>query len=528
MKKLFTSFLVLTFICGVARAQMMYQPYSYQFYQKLNASVYATDNYEHTSLKPFLLTKTGITRPLYDSLLQLNVDNSKKSWLDHLLFSGHLAAVNTKEYTFSLDYLTDLQLGRDLEQPKTIDLNTRGYQLYGTIGNNFFFYTSGYENQGRFANYETAYIGNTGMVPGQAYNKSGSITSPDWSYVTALIGYKLNKAVTLELGEDKTFIGDGYRSVLLSDYAAPYPLLRLRVDFGKNVEYMAMWAYLEDQSATNFDAFTNIRRKWAGFHYLDWNISSRASIGFFNAVISEEANNQGQLHGFDVNYIDPVYFASSIGPANPVPDHTLLGFNAKYKVFNKLAIYAQYLVDQASSPGNNSSRNSWQLGIRGADLFAVKNFNYLVEYNTSTPYTYANQYPIVNYAQYNEPLADPLGANFKEFVGILNYSIGKFDLQGQINYANYGTSTKALNYGNDIRQSDNTNLPATIGSTGQGVANTLKYAEGTVAYLLNPKYNLRIEVGGLLRQQTSIGTDNKTFMLTFGLRSSFRDLYHDF
>jgi hypothetical protein len=33
---------------------------------------------------------------------------------------------------------------------------------------------------------------------------------------------------------------------------------------------------------------------------------------------------------------------------------------------------------------------------------------------------------------------------------------------------------------------------------------------------------------GLLRQQTSIGSDNKTFMLTFGLRSSFRDLYHDF
>ncbi len=528
MKKLFTSFLLLTLISGAASAQLMYQPYSYQFYQKLNASVYLATNDEHTAVKPFLLTNTSAARPLYDSLLLLNADNSKKSWLNHVLFSGHLASVKNKDYTFFLDYLPDLQLGRDLEQPKTTSLNTRGYQLYGTIGNNFFFYSSGYENQGKFAKYLTDYIGNTRMVPGQAYNKAGSTVEPDWSYVTALIGYKLNKAVTFELGEDKTFIGDGYRSVLLSDYAASYPLFRLRIDFSKNVEYVAMWAYLEDQNATNFNSFTNIRRKWAGFHYLDWNITPRASIGFFNAVIAAEANDQGQLHGFDVNFIDPIYFSSSIGPANPVPDHTLVGFNAKYKVFNKTALYGQYLIDQASSTGNSSARNAWQIGFRGADLLGVKNLNYLVEYNTSTPYTYANQYPIVNYAQYNEPLADPLGANFKEFVGILNYSVGRFDLQGQFNYAKYGTSTKTLNYGNDIRIADITNLPPTIGSTGQGIANTLKYAEGSVAYLLNPKYNLRLELGGLLRQQTSPTADNKTFMLIFGLRSTFRDLYHDF
>jgi hypothetical protein len=528
MRRIFTIILITTLFAGAARAQLMYQPYSYQFYQKLNSSVYSPANNQHTALKPYLITDSSFIRPLYDSLLMLKVDNSKKSWLDHVVFSGHLAEVKSKDYTFSLDYLPDLQLGREFTEPKTVSLNTRGYQLYGTIGSNFFFYSSGYEDQGKFANYETAYIAKTGMVPGEAYNKSGSSVEPDWSYVTSLIGYSPGKAVTIVLGEDKTFIGDGYRSVLLSDYAASYPLLRLTVNLGKNVQYMAMWAYMEDQTATQFNSFSNNRRKWAGFHYIDWNITNRASIGFFNAVISEEANDQGQSHGFDVNYIDPVYFSSSLGPENPAPDHTLFGFNGKYKVLDKTTVYGQFLLDQASSPGNNNSRNSWQLGFRGSDLFKVAGFNYLFEYNTSTPYTYSNQYPIVNYAELGEPLADPLGANFKEFVGILSYSIGKFDLQGQVDYAQYGLNIGSANFGKDVTLADNTNLPSPIGSTGQGLMTTLKYAEGTISYLLNPKYNLRIEVGGLLRQETNTLANTKTAMITFGLRSTFRDLYHDF
>lgn len=506
----------------------MYQPYSYQFYQKLNSAEYSPLNSEHTALKPFLIRDSGFARPLYDSLLMLNVDNSKKSWLDHVLFSGHLAEVKNKDYTFSLDYLPDLQLGREFEQPKTTWLNTRGFQLYGTVGSKFFFYTSGYENQGKFANYETAYIAATGMVPGEAYNKSSSTIEPDWSNVTTLIGYAPCKAVTIVLGEDKTFIGDGYRSVLLSDYAAAYPLFRVTVDLGKNVQYMAMWAYMEDQDAVQFNSFSNNRRKWAAFHYIDWNITNRASIGFFNAVVAEEANDQGQMHGFDANFIDPVYFSSSIGPNSQAPDHTLLGFNGKYKVLDKTTIYGQFLYDQASSAGNSSGRNAWQLGFRGADLFKVNGFNYLFEYNTSSPYTYSNQYPIVSYTELNEPLADPLGANFKEAVGILNYSLGKFDLQGQIDYARYGLNTTTVNYGKDITQPDNVNLPPVISGTGQGLTTSLKYAEGTVSYVLNPKYNLRIEIGGLVRQETNSLSDTKTVMITFGLRSTFRDLYHDF
>ncbi len=533
MKKVFACLLMVMFFAGIANAQLQYQPYSYQFYQKLNTAVYSPSNDLHTSLKPYLIADSSAIRPLYDSLLMNNVDTKGKNWLERVLFYKHLVDIKTKDYTFYLDYLPDLQVGREFSQPTTTFLNTRGYQLGGTISSNFFFYTSGFENQGRFANYETNYINTVGMIPGEAYDKSYGKTTKDWSGVTSLIGYAPSKGITIVLGEDKTFIGDGYRSVLLSDYASAYPLLRFTANLGTHVQYMAMWSYMEDQNAIKFNAygnnqFDNNRRKWGVFHYIDWNITNRASIGFFNALIAEEANDQGQSHGFDVNYIDPVLFASSLGPAKPAPDHTLIGFNGKYKVLDKTTVYGQLLFDQASSPDNNSSRSAWQLGFRGSDLFTVSKLNYLFEYNTSKPYTYSNQYPIVNYAELSEPLADPLGANYKEFVGILNYSIGRFDLQGQLNYAKYGLNTVGVNYGKDITLADNVNLPPTIGTTGQGLATSLKYAEGTVSYLLNPKYNLRIEVGGLVRQELNSVSDTKTVLLTLGLRSTFRDLYHDF
>jgi hypothetical protein len=527
MKKFFTLIFLSLFFASVSRAQLIYQPYSYQFYQKLNNAVYSPSNNLHTSIKPYLIADSSTIRPLYDSLLMLKADNKGKSWFYRKLFRQHLIEVNEKEYTFYLDYLPDLQLGREFNEPKTVWLNTRGYQLGGTIGSKFFFYTSGFESQGRFANYKTDYINTVGMVPGEAYDKSYGKLTKDWSYTTALIGYAPTKSISIVLGNDKTFIGDGYRSVLLSDYAAAYPLLRFTANLGKNVQYMAMWAYMQDQNATQFSSFSNNRRKWGSFHYIDWNITNRASVGFFNALIAEEANDQGVYHGFDINYINPLFFVSSMGPSKPAPDHTLFGFNGKYKVLDKTTVYGQFLVDQASG-GDNGSRNAWQLGFRGADLFKVNKLNYLFEYNTSAPYTYSSQYPIVNYAQFSEQLADPLGANFKEFVGILNYSLGKFDLQGQINYAKYGLNTAGINYGKDINLADNINLPSAAGGTGQGLSTTLKYAEGTIAYLLNPKYNLRIEIGGLLRQENNSQSDTKTAMLIFGLRSTFRDLYHDF
>ena len=66
-------------------------------------------------------------------------------------------------------------------------------------------------------------------------------------------------------------------------------------------------------------------------------------------------------------------------------------------------------------------------------------------------------------------------------------------------------------------------------TTGQGQAVDLLYLESRFAYVLNPKYNLRVELGLIRRQQQieDIGKRNNT-IVSFGLRSSFRQFYTDY
>jgi hypothetical protein len=166
------------------------------------------------------------------------------------------------------------------------------------------------------------------------------------------------------------------------------------------------------------------------------------------------------------------------------------------------------------------------VGIRGADIFGVKDLNYLFEYNTVKPYTYADTKSISAYTYFSQPLGDPFGANFRELNGIVNYSAGRFDFQGQLMYAKYGLDAVGENNGQNI------NAPYAVASptakVGQGIATDLYYAEGTVSFLVNPKYNLRFELGGLYRIQKNDIHEYKNAVLTFGVRTTFRNLYHDF
>ncbi|RVT99951.1 gliding motility protein RemB [Mucilaginibacter limnophilus] len=517
-------------ITGVAYSQTTQLPYQYQFYQKFNADVFSVNNKAHTALKPFFID-SALT-PRYDSIMSSAKYPNLKSWFLRKVFNEHVFDVKTDDFTFYGDFMVDLSIGRDIQGKRTTWLNTRGFQAGGTIGKKFSFYTSGYENQGRFAGYLMDYVDSLHIVPGQAYDREPQSQTKDWSYVTAVITYAPIKQLSFTLGQDKHFIGDGYRSLLLSDYASPYPFFRVTADLGP-VQYTAIWAQMQDHNAIKTDSHsglhTNNRRKWTAIHYIDWNITSRASLGFFNAYVVPESDDNGTRRGFDANFINPIFFASSIGSSKQ-PGNSIAGFNAKYKFLDKHAVYAQLLLDkvQGLEGGGSRTTKGYQAGVRGADIFGVRNLNYLFEYNTVDPYAYTGAERLSSYSSYAEPLAHPYGANFKEMLGILNYSIGKFDFQGKMIYAKYGIDVTATdNYGKNVTRPYNSTTAAGT-SVGQGFDTSLKFAEGTISYIVNPRYNLRVEAGAIVRQQTNdAGTVNTTW-LTFGVRTSFRNLYNDF
>jgi len=509
-------------------------PYDYQFYQKLSPAVYDQNSKFHSSIKGFYSDDDAL-KFRYDSLMNYGTDSlNKRSWVHRKLFQEHLLEFKSEDYNIYADFLPDFQIGRDVSNNRTTWLNTRGFQVGGNVGKQFSFYLNGFENQGKFANYVNNFIVKNQVVPGQGFGKLG-VDKQDWSYVTALISYTPSKYLNLALGYDKNFIGDGYRSILLSDVSSNYSFFRIRASLG-SVQYQTIFAYMLDPGAEKLttDRRLGDRGKWMAAHYVDWNATKRFSVGFFQAVTWADAEIEGK-RGFDFNYIHPFIFLRPVENTNTTsPDKMRLGLNLKYELLKKTSLYGQFMFDEFTAKeffaGNGYWANKFaiQFGVRGSDLFKVTGLNYLAEFNTARPYTYAHFDRISNYSNYNQALAHPYGANFREFLGILSYSYKRFDFQGQALYSRYGLDPEGTNYGGDIFKSYETRSVQYGSHIGQGIGTDLYYAKGQVAYVLNPKYNLRLEVAGTLRRESnSLGTNN-TGLFTIGLRSTFRNIYHDF
>ncbi|MDB5025319.1 MAG: hypothetical protein JWP78_3074 [Mucilaginibacter sp.] len=527
--KIFFVLLLSFFFVRTASAQSEYQPYSYQFDQKLNSDLYSTKSREHTSIRP-LFADDSLLKSHYDSLMNYGTDGKQHNLLYRKLFNEHLIDYKGRGSSFYADLLPDFTVGRDFSGKLTTSTTSLGLQLGGTVGSKFYYNISGYDARAVFPEYLSTYINQVGIVPGQAYDRTLAGNSSQWSYLTAVVSYTPIKYLNISAGRDKTFIGDGYRSMLLSDYASPYPFVKLTGTLG-NVKYMAMWTYMNDPASTSQYGIN--RKKFGVFHYLDWNVSNRLSFGFFDNVIGFFTDDNGAKRPFDFNYINPIIFLKPVNNSSDDPDKSLLGLTGKYKISDGIAVYGQFALNEFhskdffSNNGASDNKYGWQLGFKGANLFGIKNLNYLMETNNAKPYTYEARSAIENYSQNGEPLAHPWGANFREVVGLLNYTYKRFDFSGEADFGHYGLDINGLNYGKDVFQIYTHAAKAYGNYTGQGLTTNMYYWQGKVAYVLNPKYNLRIELGGILRTERNSQFDDKTSMLTIGLRSSFRNLYTD-
>src|SRR5690606_1038119 len=281
--------------------QVKNQPYSYQHYQKYDEELYSVDTRYHTSSKPHLFRGKLLEKmDSIQSVYPIDSDN----WFMRKIFNEHLIQVEKEDHTFYLDVLPDFVIGSELlsTDKRTTWLNTRGVQAGVTIKDKFTFYGNFFENQGVFPEYLDEYIQNSLVVPGQAMSKKRFEKTKDWMYATANFTYDFSDYFQVTLGYDKNHIGDGYRSVLLSDFSSNYSHLKFTGKIG-NVQYTSIWAYMNDPRNPRVDSLNSGGRygdgiKWGAFQYLDYNVTNRLSIGFFQSVIWANRNQAGH-RGFD-------------------------------------------------------------------------------------------------------------------------------------------------------------------------------------------------------------------------------------
>lgn len=519
--KIFLVYFVLVFSGFAAYSQSSLLPVS-----NVNPSsrLYRIENgVEHTAIQPLVLGKE--TR---DSLLQRVLPEKEwqsRNWLYRKLFQEHLIEWKSDDYEVNFDFFPDMWIGKQTD--RTIWNNTREIGIEGHVGKQFSFSASVTENQGKYALYYDEYIRRNRVIPGQgnaakAYGDGGF----DFSNSSANLSYTPSKYLNFQLGYGKNFIGNGYRSLLLSDFAFNYPYFKVTASLGK-VQYSVMWAQFQDLYETIYDDETPFPKKYGVFHYLDWKVNKRLNLGLFENVMWEP-------RGGEWSYAVPVLFLHSAQYNNGSPDKLLVGLNGSYKLSDQVLAYAQVSVNEFTLKevfgGNGYWANKFggQLGIRAFNLFKIPDLNITVEHNSVRPYTYSASKRIKNYGHYNEPLAHPFGANFRESLAIVNYSFKRWQLQLQGTLANYGLDQDGLNYGKNIFLDYTSRIDDYGVKIGHGLKTDFFYANSSLAYVLNPKNNLRIEAAYTYRQEKNDQFTNRDGFVTIGLRASFRNLYKDF
>lgn len=514
---------VLTLSCtSIVSAQSLQLHVDSQQNQGFLKKIYTDSLNNHTSIWPYLdQEQAELASPAL----------GRKGWVYRKLFQEHLFQLKKEGVELTLDFEPDFQLGYEKEQQKRTWLNTRGIVVQGRVGTKFSFYTDFYENQSIVAPYMDRYMMRNRVAPGQGSLRLNIGLAYDYSYSNGHVSYSPSKHFHFQLGHGKNAFGDGYRSMLLSDQAFNYPFLKIITDVWK-IRYVNLFAEFQDLRVkrTGDQVFD---KKYGAFHYLDFAVTKRFTFSLFESIIWAGADSIRGYRGFDLNYLSPIIFYRPVEFSVGSPDNALMGLGGKYRISKKISAYGQFLLDEFKLKEYQNNRGWWankygyQLGFRYFDVLGVENLNLLSELNAATPYTYSQRSTATNYGHYNEALAHPLGANFRESVSILNYRKDRISFRLQFNYAYYGKDTTG-NIGKDIYKLYTTRDREYGNYLGQGLKTQLYYWDARIAYVINPKTNLRVEFGLIDRTETNVKATERDVLFTFGLRSTFRNLYADF
>jgi hypothetical protein len=504
------------------------------------------DDY-HTAFKPIIKSDLKFD---VDSILELQGQSNFSNWYLRKIFSEHFILLKGEGYKVIASPIINLSKGKEFVDEKNTFTNTRGFIVEGNLGKKISFFSSFAENQSIFPNYIDAHIRDNRVVPGQGYARDFKEIGFDYAMSSGYVSYRVNKMFAAQFGHGKHFIGDGYRSLLLSDNTFNYPYLRLQTTFWK-VQYTNLYTEFQDinyflnNGLDNYDQM-GYAKKYMSAHYLSINATKKLNISLFESVIWRMNHAPGN-NGFDVNYLNPIAMLRPIEFSVNSPDNVLVGLNAKYKLPFSSYLYGQLILDEFSlidlkqNDGFWANKFGYQLGYKIFNSFGIENLTLQTEYNLVRPYTYAHHNPQQNYAHYNQPLAHPLGANFSEFLVMANYQYKRWQLDGKLIFAKYGAKVTGdeTSYGNDLYESTGAfeepsgkvyeGRPSDFGiDMYQGNLTTVNLKNFNIAYIVNPKTNLKINLGVTLRDFKNEDGELKTQFINFGIKSDLFNHYYDF
>lgn len=514
MKIRFYTALVVLF-CLVSKgliAQFYNLPGEYNFSLLTQKQLAAPDLQLHSAIQPYIhfFSKNYVHVPDSHRIYKYVVNDPGLE----ALFFKHVIRVEPKNEAFKLriDPLLNLELGKDINAKvkRSLYTNTRGFIASGTLGTKVYFESMFAENQSQFPDYLSGIVKSSSVVPGQGRYKEFKVTGYDYAFSSGFVSIQALKNLNIQFGHGKQKIGNGYRSLLLSDNSFNYPYARFTQQwFNGRLQYSNIYAVFMNLKPASVKTTGStealLQKKAASFQYLSVNLHKAVNIGFFQGMIWQTGNSRN-MQTVDSHYFNPVIYTNLMSYQLNNKNNLLAGGDIKIKFTRHLNVYGQWMIDNLSNADTLGKGLGYQCGLNYFNVFGINNLFFQAEYNRVSEGAYRNPPGVISdqsYSHYNQNLAFTPGHG-QELILLADYKYKRFFINIKYSYQDVPLNGKT-NYLNNIFTS-------------------------RMGYVINPAYNLNISAGFNYRNQNFYNfrtLNNETSYFFIGLRTSLYNFYYD-
>ena len=449
-----------------------------------------------------------------------------------------LYAVDQEDFDLHVNPVLYLGTANDSRRDDMLLVNTRGVEVRGMVDKKVGFYSYLTDNQAVLPSYVWEQMSLNPVIPHEGFwkeYKEGK--GVDFLQARGYITFEATKHINLQFGHDRFFIGNGYRSLIYSDFSPPAWFIKGNVNVWK-INYLflvnQMTADVNGSLGGLRDTKGGYPNKFTALHHLSINIGKKLNIGVFESVIFSADDSTGTDH-FRLDYLNPIIFYRAIEQQNGSSDNVLLGLDFKWNAARKISFYGQVLLDEFVIDDIRSGDGWWanKFGLQGGakyvDAFGLPNLDLQGEINIVRPYTYSHSTNYGNYSSYRQAIAHPLGSNLTELVGILRYQpLPRLNIVGKLVMTEIGRDSTGVNWGSDILKDNSTHQQTYGNKIGQGIANDILFGSLSISWQL--KHNVFIDANIIVRKSESALAlyNNNTTITSLALRWNIPKRLYEF
>ena len=449
-------------------------------------------------------TRTNVShsciQPLLESfIIKINKDScSRKSTLGRKWWEESLLDIVQNDVSIKADPLFNFAFGRNIMESNTILSNVRGFRISGDMTSKVSFETRFYENQFIYPKYlnekalnraekeSTVDAISFGIGRAKKFKENGL----DASLANGYISFSPIKKINFQLGHGRHFFGNGYRSLLLSDYAPDYPYLSGQYYLLKNkILYKHINAWMSNLNRIPFssNAEALFIPKTASFNQISFQLSTKFNFSLFEGVIYNSFDTIVGRTNPNLSFYLPIFGFGIFERKSNSSCNVIYGLNFNYSISNSVSFYNQLSLSHTNKLG-------FQLGIKAESLFGNNRSFMNLEYNSLPSAFYSldtsNLFQI--YSHLSHELAHPLGSGFQEIVLKGQISHKSLFLRCNYNYAFLENSSY-----NEVFQSIEE-----IDNLSKNSFNFM-FLNTSIGLYFNPKTNMEISLGHTTRYLNS-------------------------